>query len=123
MISHVTIRTPLLQQTVDFYQWLLDMPIAKEMHSPMAGRIVFLGNSKASLELIEDENAEPINAPCLSIGVMVDDLDAKLAMLDSRGIPHSGILSPVPQVRFAFFADLNGCHIQLMEQREGAQSH
>jgi len=46
----------------------------------------------------------------------VDDLDEKLAMLDSREIPHSHVISPGPNVRFAFFNDFNGCGIQLVEE-------
>ncbi|MDD3230323.1 MAG: MATE family efflux transporter [Oscillospiraceae bacterium] len=114
MISHVTVRTARLHETVEFYQWFLDRPIAMELQTPV-GKIVFLGTNDAKFELIGDEKAEKISARGLTLGVPVDDLDKKLAMLESKGIPHSDIMSPMPQVRFAFFNDLNGCEIQLCE--------
>lgn len=115
MISHVTVRTARLHETVEFYQWFLDLPIAMELQTPM-GEIIFLGTNDAQLELIGDEKAEKINAKGLTLGVPVEDLDKKIALLESKGIPHSGILSPMPQVKFVLFNDLNGCEIQLMEE-------
>lgn len=116
MISHVTVKTARLHETVEFYQWFLELPISMELDTPM-GKIIFLGTNKASLELIGDERAEKINAKGLTFGVAVDDLDEKIAMLESKGIAHSPIMSPMPQVRFVFFNDLNGCEIQLCEGR------
>lgn len=117
MISHVTVRTAKLHETVEFYQCFLDLPIAMELQTPM-GEIIFLGGNEASLELIGDEKAEKINAQGLSFGVTVDDLDEKIAMLESKGISHSEIMSPMSQVRFVFFNDLNGCQIQLCEGKK-----
>jgi predicted enzyme related to lactoylglutathione lyase len=114
MISNVTIKTAKFRETVEFYQWLLDVPIATQLQTPM-GEIVFLGGNKATFEIIEDEKAEKINTSGLSLGVPVDDLDEKIAMLETKGIAHSSIMSPIPQTRFVFFTDLNGCEIQLCE--------
>ena len=114
-MCHVTVRTAILQETVDFYQWLLGLPIASRL-SATDCEIVFLGESETKLELIGDGKAGMVHADGLTVGFAVDDLDEKLAMLDSRRIPHSGIISPSPNVRFAFFNDLNGCGIQLLEE-------
>lgn len=83
----------------------------------MGGEIIVLGGGEAGFELISDENAEIISAPALSFGVAVEDLDEKITMLESKGITHSGILSPMPRARFVFFNDLNGCEIQLVERK------
>ena len=115
MISHVTVRTAKLQESVEFYQWLLELPISRRFKTP-AGEIVFLGVNETKLELIGDSKAGPVNAIGLTIGFAVDDLDEKLEMLDSRGFQHSDVISPMPGVRFAFFTDLNGCGIQLLEE-------
>ena len=114
MICHVTVRTAQLRESVRFYQWLLGLPVSHELKTP-AGEIVFLGENETKLELIGDEKAAKINVEGLTIGFVVDDLDEKLAMLDSRQLPHSPVISPAPNVRFAFFNDLNGCGIQLVE--------
>ena len=114
-LCHITVHTAKLQETVEFYQWLLGLPISRQFKTA-AGEIVFLGESETKLELIGDKKAEPVGADGLAIGFAVDDLDDKLAMLDSRGIPHSDIISPALNVRFAFFNDLNGFGIQLLEE-------
>lgn len=114
MIAHVTVRTAKLKETVNFYQWLLALPISSEINTP-AGEIVFLGENETKFELIEDSKAEKINAAGITIGFTVDNLDEKIAMLDGNQIKHSPIISPGPNVRFVFFSDLNGCRIQLFE--------
>ena len=116
MICHVTVRTPKLAETVEFYQWLLALPVARRLRTP-EGEIVFLGENETTFELIEDLKAEPVNARALTVGFAVEDLGEKLALLDGKKIPHSPMLSPSPDARFAFFTDLNGCGIQLFEAK------
>lgn len=118
MIAHVTVHTAKLEETLEFYQWLLDLPIARRRETPK-GEIVFLGAHETKFELIGDREAKPIDAKGMVIGFVVGDLDEKLGMLDSKGISYSEIVSPRPGVRFAFFRDLNGCEIQLYENGEG----
>jgi catechol 2,3-dioxygenase-like lactoylglutathione lyase family enzyme len=114
MIAHVTVRTARINETVEFYQWLLDLPVSRKF-STTTGEIVFLGENETKLEFIEDNKAEKINAKGLTIGFAVVNLDEKIAMLDSKQIPHGPILTPSPNVRFVFFNDLNGCEIQLIQ--------
>lgn len=115
MIAHITIRTAYQAETVEFYQWLLGLPIARTLETPGA-QIVFLGGGETALELIADESAGLVNAQGLSIGFAIDDLDEKLALLDTRNIAHSDIITPGRDgVRFAYFTDLNGCAIQLFQ--------
>ena len=117
MIAHVTVRTAKLKETLDFYHWLLGLTVAYKFDIP-TGEILFLGENETKFELIEDPQAEKINAKGLTIGFLVDDLDKKIAMLDEKLIGHSPIISPEPNIRFAFFKDLNGCEIQLFEQKK-----
>lgn len=118
MILHITIHTNKAKETVEFYQWLLDLPIAQRLEIP-SGEIVFLGNGETKFEIISDNSAEVINAPSLSFGFAVDSLEQKIKMLESRSIKCSEIISPSPSIRFAFFKDLNGCKIQLCERIGG----
>jgi len=113
-IAHVTVRTAKQKETLEFYQWLLELPISAKLKSP-SGEILFLGANETKLELIQDSKAEKINSKGLTIGFAVNNLDEKLAMLAGRKIPYSDIISPSPNMRFAFFNDLNGCEIQLYE--------
>jgi len=115
MIAHVTVRTAKQAETVEFYQWLLGLPVARTLETP-GGSIIFLGGGETALELISDDTAEPIDAKGLTIGFAVSDLDEKLALLDDRQIPHSDVIAPGHDgIRFAYFADLNGCAVQLFE--------
>ena len=114
MIAHVTVQTAKLAETLEFYQWLLELPISRKLERP-TGDIVFLGENETKFELIQDNDAPLINAKGLTVGFTVSDLDSKIAMLDSKKIPHSEIRSPSPDTKFVFFTDLNGCEIQLIQ--------
>ena len=116
MICHVTVRTAKLAETVDFYQWLLELPVFNTLETP-GGKIVFLGESETKFEIVEDAKAEKVDTKGLVVGFAVDELDIKLTMLDGKGIAHSKALSPSEGTRFAFFNDLNGCEIQLFEAK------
>ena len=116
MISHVTVYTAKLTETVEFYQWLLGLPVSNKIDRA-EGTIIFLGEDETKFEIIQDQNAGSVDAKGLTIGFAVDDLDQKLALLESKEIPHSEIIAPTPVVRFAFFTDLNGCSIQLFEHK------
>ena len=82
MICHVTVRTARLYETVDFYQWLLGLPVSRKLKIP-SGEIIFLGKDETKFELIEDNKAEKINAKGLTVGFQVDNLDEKISLLDS----------------------------------------
>ncbi|MCL2884990.1 MAG: VOC family protein [Oscillospiraceae bacterium] len=116
MICHVTVHTARLGETVAFYQWLLGLSVANTLHTP-AGKIVFLGEEETKFELIEDKQAEGVQAKGITVGFAVGDLDEKLALLDGKGIAHSPVISPSAGTRFAYFTDLNGCGIQLFERK------
>ena len=115
MICHVTVRTAKLNESVEFYGWLLGLPISRKLDRP-GGTIIFLGEDETKFELIEDADAGLVSAEGLTIGFSVGDLGQKLEMLESRGIQHSEVTSPGPGIKFAFFTDLNGCAIQLVEE-------
>ena len=115
MISYVTVSTAKLEETVEFYQWLLGLPIVARLKEPTV-EIVFLGDNETKFELIGDPKAEMINTKGISIGFAVDSLEEKMAMLDEKKIRHGKVISPAPNVRFFFFTDLNGCVIQLVEE-------
>ncbi|MGI6593501.1 MAG: VOC family protein [Christensenellales bacterium] len=114
MICHVTVKTAKLQESIAFYQWLLDLPVSQVIKNEYT-HIVFLGRHQTKLELILDEQAEKINAKGLTIGFAVDNLDKKIEMLKEKCISQSGI-TVVDGGRFLFFTDLNGCNIQLFER-------
>lgn len=113
MICHITVTTAKLQESVEFYRWLLDLPIAKKITLPDK-EIVFLGAGQTKLEFIADSQAKMVDIKDITIGFKVADLDKKLAMLKSKNIPYSEIVQ-LANARFAFFTDINGCNIQLFQ--------
>ena len=119
MICHVTITTEDMDRTVEFYQWLLDLPIYSRFPIGEGGEIVFFGKeNETKFEVISRPGAPAKNPEGISIGFDVDSLEEKLAMLDSRHIVHSPVISPNPHSSFSFFTDLNGVTIQLFEEKK-----
>lgn len=117
MIAHVTVATDKMQETIDFYQWLLALPIDSRFPMDNGGEIVFFGApEETKFEVIyqPDTKLKPVDG--VTIGFAVASLDDKMAMLDSRTIPHSPVISPNPHSKFCFFNDLNGVKIQLFER-------
>ena len=115
MICHVTVNTANIQDSIDFYQWLLGLPVARRFPYGDGGEIAFLGEEETKLELIYAKDHVPAPGGNVTVGFAVSDLDEKIALLDSRGIGHSPLLSPGPGMRFCFFTDLNGVRVQLFE--------
>ncbi len=113
MICHITVTTAKLQESVEFYRWLLGLPIARKITLPDK-EIVFLGAGQTKLEFIADNQAKMIDTKDITIGFKVDNLDKKIALLKGKNISHSQIIY-VPNARFVYFTDLNGCNIQLFE--------
>jgi catechol 2,3-dioxygenase-like lactoylglutathione lyase family enzyme len=52
MICHVTVLTEKLQETIDFYNWLLNLPVARRFKTEKDGEIAFLGMHETKLEII-----------------------------------------------------------------------
>ena len=115
MICHVTVMTGSLQESIEFYQWLLGLPVARRFPYGDGGEIAFLGAEETKLELIYAKDHQPTPGNDITLGFAVPDLDEKIALLDSRNIGHSPVLSPGPGMRFCFFTDLNGVRVQLFE--------
>ena len=118
MICHVTVNTEKMEETIKFYQWLLELPIASRMKTPNGVEIVFFGEpEETKFEVIQAPGVAPKAAEGVTIGFAVQSVQEKMALLDSRNIQHSPVLSPSPHVAFCFFTDLNGVRIQLFEER------
>ena len=117
MICHVTVETENLKESVDFYAWLLDLPVARRMEIP-SGEIAFLGEEETKLELIYSRGYKRSGtAEGITVGFAVRSLKDKMDMLDEKNIPHSPVISPNPHVMFFYLTDPNGIRIQLLEEK------
>ncbi len=119
MISHITILTHDMDASVEFYQWLLDLPIQGH-YDIQDGEITFLGEEGQTLiELIARDGYEKEgDAEGISIGFEVSSLEEKLDMLMGREVLVTHIISPNPHVRFCYTIDPNGVRIQLVERKQ-----
>lgn len=112
-----TITVGNMEESLEFYQDILSLPISSRMQTP-AAEIVFLGDGETKIELIHHpgEESSPVGKN-ISIGLSVKNLDDHMAMLKEKGIPISeGPFSPKPSVRFCFVHDPNGVRVQFVER-------
>jgi lactoylglutathione lyase len=117
MICHVTVTTENMQATIDFYQWLLNLPIDRRFPIGDGGEIIFFGEpEETKLEVIYQPDVKAKAAEGVTIGFAVPSVKEKMDMLDTRNIPHSPLIAPNPHASFFFFTDLNGVSIQLFEE-------
>ena len=117
MICHVTVATENMQDTIEFYQWLLDLPIDRRFPIGDGGEIVFFGKpEETKFEVIYHPDVKAKAADGVTIGFAVASLKDKMDMLDCRNIPHSPLIAPNPHASFCMFTDLNGIKIQLFEE-------
>lgn len=117
MICHVTVQTEDLQSSIDFYHWLLGLPVANRFPIPN-GEIAFLGKEQTKFEIIYNKDYKKQgNATGVTVGFAVDCLEEKIEMLKSKNIEVSPVISPNPATSFVFFVDLNGIKIQLVESK------
>ncbi len=117
MICHITVMTEKMEETIEFYQWLLGLPIDRRFPYGQGGEIVFLGEEETKYELIYQPGRELTPGGEVTIGFAVDNLDDKMKMLDERKVAHSPVISPGPHARFCYFTDMNATKIQLFEGR------
>ncbi|WP_319758484.1 VOC family protein [uncultured Sphaerochaeta sp.] len=111
----ITVRN--MEESLEFYQNVLSLPISSRMQTP-AAEIVFLGDGETKIELIHHpgEDVSPVGKN-ISIGLSVENLDDYMTMLKEKGIPISeGPFSPNPSIRFCFVHDPNGVRVQFVER-------
>ncbi len=112
---HVTINTPDLERSLDFYQEIIGLKIRTDMRKTANMPIVFLadGEEDVCVELIEDPE-KPYQGDGLSIGFHVDDVDTAYARLKAKGLTLSPLISPNPHTKFFFVDSPEGTRIQLI---------
>lgn len=115
--SWVTIHVKSMDESLEFYNKILGLPITRKIDMPEGGKIVFLGEGDTSVELI-DLHEEKVSdfSGSLSIGFSVPSLETFESLLKDNGIDvHSGPFQPNPQLKFIYILDPNGVKVQLIE--------
>ena len=112
---HVTINTPDLEKSLNFYQEIIGLKIRTDMRKTANMPIVFLadGAEDICVELIENSE-QPYQGGGLSIGFHVDDVDTAYTRLKDKGLTLSPVVSPNPHTKFFFVDSPEGVRIQLI---------
>ena len=116
---HVTINIKDLEESLNFYQEIVGLPLVCRFPAGPNMEIVFLGEGETLVELIHDSaNTDITIGSDISIGFAVDSLDETMEFVKEKGIDiHSGPFEPNPNTRFFFVLDPNGLRVQFIEQK------
>ena len=117
-LTHITINTGRLEESVAFYQNILGLNIARDMRGKGTVNIVFLndGSSDVCIELVANKE-HSYEGSGISVGFATDDLDKSAQELKSKGITTGKIIVPNLHTRFFFIEDPNGVQIQFIESK------
>ena len=113
-----TITVKDIEESLKFYQEIVDLPLNRRFAAGPGVEIAFLGDDGTKVELICSEKIKEVNIGSdISLGFAVKSLDEKIAFLEGKGIKlHSGPFAPNPHTKFFFILDPNGLKIQFVEQ-------
>jgi len=112
-----TIMVKNMEESLDFYQKIVGLPLNRRFGAGPGMEICFLGDDETKVELICNEKMESVNIGSdISMGFAVKSVDEKIAFLEGKGIKlHSGPFAPNPHTKYFFILDPNGLKIQFVE--------
>jgi len=91
-VDHIVLRTASADACVDFFGAKLGIRLALDKTVPQwGGRMLFFRTGKLTLEVIEAKKDTPEADFFWGVAFGCDDMDARLALLQQRGIAHSAI--------------------------------
>ncbi|MGB4406883.1 MAG: VOC family protein [Sphaerochaeta sp.] len=116
--SWTTIRVNDMEESLAFYQEIVQLPLQGRSNLEGGMELAFLGAGETKVELIwrKDEKAAHYGQD-ISMGFFVDDLDATMKFVTANDIPIlGGPFKPNEHIRFFYILDPNGLRIQFVEQ-------
>lgn len=112
--SHVTLSVENLEESINFYQDTIGLPL-KNRFSPRPGvEIAFLGNGETAIELVcgqVKENA--VIGQGISLGFEVESLTETMEFLHQKGI-EAEVVQFNPQAKCLFISNADGVKIQII---------
>ncbi|HAE61239.1 MAG TPA: glyoxalase [Eubacteriaceae bacterium] len=113
-----TIKVKDLEKSIEFYSDVVGLKVNRRFKAGPNREIAFLGDGGTEVELIFDGDREsaPSYTKDISMGFLVDDIDAKIDELKSKNIDiQSGPFNPNPNIKFFYIADPDGVMVQFAQ--------
>lgn len=116
-----TIHVQNMDQSVAFYDDLVELKVARAFDSGRGSKVVFLTDGETgSLELVENgkynERHDYAVNDRVSVGFRVEDIDEAYARVSEKGYPIMGDIIRTPTgVAFFYVEDPNGVPVQLIQ--------
>lgn len=116
-LVHSTIFTKKMEESLQFYQKMLGLEIARDMRDDPNHQIVFLtdGSGDFLIELVKD-SSQIYYGGGISIGFAVENLDHEFQRFQDEGYLPGNVISPNPHARFFFVKDPNDLSIQINQE-------
>ncbi|NPV60634.1 MAG: VOC family protein [Actinobacteria bacterium] len=116
-VKYATIAVADMEESVRFYSQILGLEIASRHHPRPGLNITLLkGEGDAMVELIEDRET-PRKPGLFSVGMEVEDIEAKVEELESRGARITLRPTPITVGTIALLEDPNGAQVALIQHR------
>ncbi len=110
-----TVHVKNMDASVQFYEDIVGIYVDRRFKSPTGAEIAFLGDGETKLELVANQGI--FSGSGISVGMMVDDVDQKIAFLKEKGIPvHSGPFTPNPSIKYFYVQDPDGLLVQFVQR-------
>ena len=112
-----TISVKSMEESLKFYEEVLNLKISSRFQDGQNKEIAFLGNGETQVELVWDKNLKPLgNIEGISLGFEVESVEKMVDFIKEKGLEvESGPFQPSPAVKFFFVKDPNGVSIQFVE--------
>jgi len=106
-----------MEKSLSFYQEVLGLTLNRRYTTPEGAEIAFLSDGPMSeVELIAAPGRPPYAGSGISLGFVVNSLEAELERLPKLGVPiEKGPFTVGGGVRFFFVKDPDGLDIQLVD--------
>ena len=117
-IGFITIPVTSLDETIKFYQEVMDFEIIRRFGGGPQMEIVFMADKKGNqLEFIQSGNTKVEHDGLISIGFNVDDIDATAAYLREHNVNITQGPDTLPSgVKLMHANDLNGVGLGFVQR-------
>ena len=121
-LLHTRMRVDDLERTIAFYRDVLGLEVVERHDSPRGSRLAFLKapGSDELIEICSYPAAGPVRVQedLVHLAFEVDDLDATMAELSTKGIPITdGPTTTASGTRFAFIDAPEKYEVELIERK------